>query len=130
MMFVRFLILTCGAAGLATAVDRRPEVLLADTAKLAAPMDLKVIPAKTSSVYHAAAGQWQFNLHSYIAHHDGRFWAIWSSGRVDEDSPSQLIRYATSADGHHWSGARILADDADGSGKPGRWIARGIFVYE
>jgi len=127
---LRFVILPLAAAGLASAADRSPEVLLADPAKLAAPVDLKVIPSKTSSVYHAAAGEWQFNLHSYIAHYDGKFWAIWSSGRVDEDSPSQLIRYATSADGHHWSEAQILADDPDGPDQPGRWIARGIFVYQ
>jgi hypothetical protein len=125
---------TCVALLLQSAVawadGGRPEVLLADPAKLASPMDLKLLPSKTSSVYRARQGDWQFNLHSYIAHHDGKFWAIWSSGRVDEDSPSQLIRYATSLDGHTWSEARILVDDPDGPDKPGRWIARGVFVLD
>jgi hypothetical protein len=49
---------------------------------------------------------------------------------VDEDSPSQLIRHATSLDGHTWSEARILVDDPDGPDKPGRWIARGVFVLD
>ena len=101
---MRVLILMLGAAGLA-AQERRPEVLLADPAKLAAPMELKVIPSRSSSVYRAAAGEWQFNLHSYIAYHEGKFWAIWSSGRVDEYSPSQLIRYATSRGGGSRAGS-------------------------
>ncbi len=127
---IRFLTVILGTAGLAIAQERSPEHLLADSAKLSAPMELKLIPSKTSSVYRAAAGEWQFNLHSYIAFHDGKFWAIWSSGRVDEDSSSQLIRYATSRDGHQWSQAQILADDPDGPDKPGRWIARGVFMLD
>lgn len=107
---------------------RHPEILLADPGKLASPADLALTPGKTNTVFRAQAGEWQFNLHSYLGYHDGMFWAIWSSGRVDEDSSSQLIRYATSRDGHTWSEARVLADDPDGPDGPGRWIARGIFV--
>ena len=126
-MKARILMTLFAGAGLTWAAGR-PDVLLADAAKLASPKELKLIPSKTSSVYKAKQGEWQFNLHSYLTYHDGKFWAIWSSGRVDEDSPSQLIRYATSADGHTWSEAQILADDPDGPDKPGRWIARGVFV--
>ena len=117
-----------GICSFTWAAEQSPEILAADPAKLAAPMDLKIVPSKTSFVYRAEQGGWQFNLHSYLAHHDGKFWAVWSSGRVDEDSPNQLIRYAASADGHKWGEARVLADDPDGPDKPGRWIARGVFV--
>ena len=112
------------------AEEGRAEQLLADNASLASPMDLEPVPTTTSTVFGAKEGEWQFNLHSYIAHHGGKFWAIWSSGRVDEDSPNQLIRYATSTDGHTWSESGIVADDPDGPEKPGRWIARGVFVFE
>src|SRR5262245_30742511 len=119
-----------GACCAARAEENRPEVLLREPASLASPLDLQLVPSKTSGVYRAREGGWQFNLHSYLAHHDGQFWAVWSSGRVDEDSSSQLVRYATSRDGHDWSEARILAEDPDGPEGPVRWIARGVFVLE
>ncbi|MBS1824838.1 MAG: exo-alpha-sialidase [Acidobacteria bacterium] len=110
------------------AAQHDPAKLLADESLLKAPKSLAVVPSKTSVVYRAEAGAWQFNLHSYIAHYDGKFWALWSSGQVDEDSSSQLIRYSTSADGHTWSTPRPVADDPDGPQGPKRWIARGIYV--
>lgn len=106
-----------------------PDRLLADPASLATPLELRRAPGRTSMVYRAEQGQWQFNLHSYLAHHDGRFWAMWSSGRVDEDSSNQFLQYATSRDGHSWSPAQTLAADPDGEDKPQRWIARGLFLY-
>ena len=123
-----FLLFGLALTGFAT--EKRPEVLLADERELASPMELKLATSRTSTVFRAQEGEWQFNLHSYIAWHDGRFWAIWSSGRVDEDSPSQLIRYATSRDGHTWTKSGVLADDPDGPEQPGRWIARGVSVMD
>ena len=101
--------------------------LLADPQLLASPDDLPLAKGDTATVYRAEAGAWQFNLHSFIAHHDGKFWAAWSSGRVDEDSSSQLIRYATSSDGKRWSAAQVLAPDPDGEPGPWRWMASGIY---
>lgn len=118
------------AALAATALAQRPELLLKDASLLSSPKSLKIVPAKTSTVYRAEAGKWQFNLHSYVTRHEGKFWAIWSSGREDEDSSSQLIRYATSSDGHTWSEPRTVAEDPDGPEGPRRWIARGIFVRD
>jgi hypothetical protein len=70
-----------------------------------------------------------FQLHSYLAHHDGVFWAMWSHGvpgtGTVEDEPGQQIRYATSPDGVNWSPARSL------SGAPlagYAFIARGFWV--
>ncbi|MEO6982440.1 MAG: hypothetical protein ABI072_04935, partial [Edaphobacter sp.] len=70
---------------------------------------------------------WQFNLHSYLAWYQGKFWAIWSAGKVDEDSGKQRIHYATSPDGHHWSAPGVLAEDPDGVEGPALWIARGVY---
>ncbi len=102
---------------------RDPARLLADPALLAAPMELPEAKNVTATVYRPEKGGWQFNLHSFIAHHDGKFWAAWSSGRVDEDSSSQFIRYATSVDGLTWSDSAVLAPDPDGD----RWMASGIY---
>src|SRR5689334_289883 len=101
-------------------------MLIEDPALLASPGNLPLVPSVTSAVHLAKAGEWQFNLHSYIAWYKGKFWAIWSAGRVDEDSGQQRIHYATSADGNHWSEAAVLADDPDGPQGPALWIARGI----
>jgi len=105
-----------------------PARLLADPQLLASPMDLPEAKGTTAMVYRAEPGGWQFNLHSFIAHHDGKFWAVWSSGRVDEDSSSQIIRSATSVDGLTWSEASVVASDPDGESGPWRWMASGLYV--
>jgi hypothetical protein len=113
-----------------SAADRAPERLLMDAALLASPSELAVVPSRTSSVYLAQPGESQSNLHSYVTYFDGRFWASWSSGPVEEDSSAQVIRYATSLDGHRWDEGGVLADDPDGPKGPAYWIARGIFVRD
>lgn len=109
---------------------RDPARLLAEDALLAAPEALPVAPSQTATVFRAQEGQWQFNLHSFIAHHEGKFWAIWSSGRVNEDSSSQFIRYATSEDGLAWSDSGVVAGDPDGEDGPLRWLASGLYVED
>ena len=108
----------------------REAQLLASEAALADPASLPLLPSRTSTVYRAKQGGWQFNLHSYITWYRGRFWAIWSSGHVDEDSGNQIVRYSSSTDGHHWAPSQVLADDPDGPDRPGLWIARGVFVLD
>ncbi len=109
---------------------RDPARLLKDDALLSAPDSLATVPSQTASVFHAEEGQWQFNLHSFIAHYQGKFWAIWSSGRVNEDSSSQFIRYATSKDGLTWSDSGVVAGDPDGEPGPLRWLASGLYVED
>jgi hypothetical protein len=106
---------------------RDPAKLLANSSLMSNPAQLSLAPGKTTMVYRAEEGGWQFNLHSFLAHHEGRFWAIWSSGRVDEDGPSQIIRYSTSVDGYEWSESGVLAADPDGPEGPLRWMASGIY---
>ncbi|MEM1294165.1 MAG: sulfatase-like hydrolase/transferase [Verrucomicrobiota bacterium] len=79
--------------------------------------------------------------HAYLAHHDGRFWAMWSDGPglprrgatpeehrnkvPGHDQPGTRNSYATSEDGLHWS------EPADLTGPPRienfGWIARGLW---
>lgn len=115
---------------LLTAGQPSPERLLAEDAALATPVDLALISGKTSTVFRGVEQQSGFNLHSYLAVHRGRLWAMWSSSKVGEEDPDQLIRYATSADGHRWSKAEVLVGDPDGPDQPKRWIARGLYVDE
>lgn len=115
-------------AELPTGETRDLTRLLADPQLLAAPDNLAEARGTHAVVYRAARGEWQFNLHSFLAHHEGKFWAAWSSGRVDEDSSSQFIRYATSVDGLAWSESRVLAPDPDGERGLWRWMASGIYA--
>jgi len=106
------------------------EKLLGDPFALAAPTELALAPGRTSTIFAGVKGQSQFNLHSYLAHFDGRFFAMWSSAAAREEDPDQQILFSTSRDGHAWSAARTLAPDPDGAKGPKRWIARGLFVRD
>jgi hypothetical protein len=71
--------------------------------------------------------QWKFRLHNYLAHHDGRYWCIWSHGPVIEDKARQHIQYATSRDGLQWSEPRVLTGPPrEGYG----YIARGLWIRD
>ncbi len=43
------------------------------------------------------------NQHNYLAHHKGKFWAMWSDGPGVEDRAGQRVKFATSAEGLNWS---------------------------
>jgi hypothetical protein len=100
------------------------------------------VPSQHSTVSDVRdAGGSRVNQHNYLAHFDGRFWAIWSDGpgvqrgpadqhrnRVPgHDQAGQHVSFAVSADGIHWSEVRDLA----GEPEPGfGWIARGLWIRE
>ncbi len=48
------------------------------------------------------------NQHNYLAHFDGRFWAMWSDGPGIEDRAGQRVKFATSPDGLKWSKPEYL----------------------
>lgn len=81
------------------------------------------------------------NNHSYLAHHDGQFWAMWSDGPGIEDQVGQRVKYATSPDGLKWSTPKFLTPVLPNSGpdsphygkrtaKGMRWFARGFWKRE
>ena len=79
--------------------------------------------------------------HAYLAHHDGRFWAMWSDGPGGpragvtpeqhrnivpaHDMPGTRNSFATSTDGLHWSKPADLAGPPRKKGYG--WIARGLW---
>jgi len=92
---------------------------------------LSLIPSQTSTVYRANEGEWQFNLHSYLIRYDHKFWAMWSSGPVNESDRDQVIHYSTSTDGHHWDPPIVITDSPVASdGKPGLVVARGFYELD
>lgn len=81
------------------------------------------------------------NLHNYLAHHDGQFWAMWSDGPGIEDQVGQRVKYATSPDGLKWCMPKFMTPILPNSGpdsphygkrtnKGMRWIARGFWKRE
>lgn len=81
------------------------------------------------------------NQHNYLIHHDGRFWAMWSDGPAIEDRVGQVVKYAVSEDGVHWSEPDFLTPYPPNSTPDSphyntrteegfRYIARGFWVYD
>jgi len=69
----------------------------------------------------------KFQLHSYLAHRNGRFWCIWSEGPPIEDEPTQEVRFATSSDGLDWSESAPVTGTPEA---PYAFIARGLWVRQ
>ncbi|MBW3542662.1 MAG: glycoside hydrolase [Planctomycetes bacterium] len=69
----------------------------------------------------------KFKLHSYLIHHHGRLWCLWSEGPPIEDEPTQEVRYATSANGLVWSRSRSVTSRPEA---PYAFIARGFWVRD
>ena len=61
--------------------------------------------------------EWTFSHHPHLTFFRGRFFAIWSNGRNDEDAPGQRILISTAKNFDEWSVPRSLVDsttDANG----------------
>jgi len=84
------------------------------------------LPVETIQIYRAQEGIAGFNMHPYIAHYQGRFWAIWSSNRIRDLQAGQYIRYATSTDGVHWSTPAAVTPSEEAANF--RYFARGLWV--
>ncbi|MCX7804122.1 MAG: exo-alpha-sialidase [Planctomycetota bacterium] len=76
-------------------------------------------------IHRAVEGGRQYNHHVQIFRHEDLFWACWSAGWVNEDSPGQAVFYATSPDGRAWSDPRPIAEEQP-DGRL-RWTAGGFF---
>ena len=64
---------------------------------------------ETAFVYQPTT-EWTYSHHQSITFFQGRFYAIWSNGRQDEDAPGQRVLMATSADFKIWTTPRPLVD--------------------
>ena len=89
-------------------------------------------------VVNSVKAQNGVNQHNYLAHHDGRYFVMWSDGPGIEDRVGQRVKYATSADGLKWSEPKYLTPVPPNSGpdsplyntrsdKGFRYIARGFW---
>jgi len=53
---------------------------------------------------------WTYSHHPHLTWFNGRFHAIWSNGREDEDAPGQRVLWSSSADFEHWTEPLVLAE--------------------
>jgi len=116
------------SSGRAKADGRDPAVLAAPGPQWTDPFAFPLASGRTSTVHRSVPGQSGFNHHPYLSHYDGKFWAIWSSSRMQEEGVDQRVMYATSVDGHQWTPMQVLTPDPDGPDGPIRWIARGLWL--
>ncbi|MBM3782710.1 MAG: alpha/beta fold hydrolase [Acidobacteria bacterium] len=100
-------------------------------ANMYAPLEEpRALPSEAITVFRGVEHTNGFNMHPYIAWHAGRFWAMWSTNRVRDLQSGQYVRYATSADGVHWSAPRALTPSEEGfrSFARGFWIRNGELI--
>jgi hypothetical protein len=101
---------------------------------------LPIVAGEHTFVSHGNA-PWGFRNHSYLAFHDGQYWAMWSQGTAVEDRVGQRVAYATSKDGLLWSEGAFLSPEPKGYGPTSplfgertaegfRYIARGFWQRE
>jgi hypothetical protein len=57
---------------------------------------------------------WAYSHHPSICFFEGRFYAVWSNGRRDEDAPGQRVLLASSSDFRSWTTPRPLVDSLQG----------------
>ena len=72
-------------------------------------------PKVESAFLYRPAAEWTYSHHASLAYFRGRYHAIWSNGRRDEDAPGQRVLWSTSADFAHWTEPRPLADSVKDS---------------
>ena len=107
-----------------------PAILAAAGPTWTDPFAFPLAAGRTSTVHRGVTGESGFNHHPYLAHYGGKFWAIWSSSRMQEEGVDQRVMYATSVDGHQWAPMQVLTPDPDGPEGPIRWIARGLWLED
>lgn len=112
----------------ASEAARDPKHLASDMVDWTNTAAFPLAKSRTSQVFRGEAAKSGFNLHSYLAFYEGRYFSIWSQSAVGEEDPDQHLVYATSRDGRQWSAPQVLAADPDGPDGPARWIARGLFI--
>jgi hypothetical protein len=71
--------------------------------------------------------EWTYSHHASLTFFQGRFFAIWSNGRRDEDAPGQRVLWSTSPDFKRWSTPRPLVDSMKDSNGVERVLTAGGF---
>ena len=74
-------------------------------------------PRVETAFLYQPSTEWTYSHHQSITFFKGRFYALWSNGRVGEDEPGQRVLISSSEDFRTWSLPRPLVDSVtDGKG--------------
>jgi hypothetical protein len=88
-------------------------------------------PKVESAMLYRPETEWTYSHHASLTFFKGRFYAIWSNGRQDEDAPGQRVLMSTSADFHAWATPRPLVDSVkDAQGVERVLTAAGFHQHE
>jgi hypothetical protein len=72
---------------------------------------------------------WTYSHHPSLTFFNGRFYAMWSNGREDEDASGQRVLYCTSEDFLHWTTPEPLAGPLQGKHSELVLTAAGFHQY-
>lgn len=91
----------------------------------------KVLKTEKSFIYKVKDKEdWKYSHHQFLAFFKGRFYAMWSSGRIHEEFPGQRVMISSSEDAMHWEKPKVLLDVKMGEHIEGTLTAAGFYVYE
>lgn len=132
LIFVFALLLV---AGLAVSAADTPVPVLRNAAvwRDGKPVELvnPVRPAVDTVRVYQPHTDWTYSHHPHLTFFRGRFFAIWSNGRRDEDAPGQRILISTATDFGEWSAPRPLVDAmTDTNGGERVLTAAGFHQYQ
>lgn len=82
------------------------------------------------SIIYQPYTEWAYSHHPHITHFDGRFYAIWSNGHVNEDDVGQRVLISSSTDFMAWSDPVPLLDSQPGKHSELVLTAAGFHQFE
>jgi len=74
--------------------------------------------------------EWTYSHHQSITFYRGRFYAIWSNGRLNEDDPGQRVLIASTEDFSHWTAPEPLIGPLQGQHSELVLTAAGFHQHE
>lgn len=87
-------------------------------------------PTVESVFLYRPEREWTYSHHPHLAFFKGRFYALWSNGRLDEDAPGQRLLLSSSSNFTTWTEPRPLVDSVkDSNGVERVLTAAGFHQY-
>lgn len=86
------------------------------------------LPSECKLIFNALKG-WSYSHHPFITFFKGKFHAIWSNGRVNEDDCGQRVMHATSENFIDWSVPEPLVNSIMGIGSELVLTACGFYQH-
>ena len=65
--------------------------------------NIRPLSVKQSIVYDSTVYGWTYSHHASLAYYKGKYYAMWSNGKSNEDDVGQRVLMASSLDAESWS---------------------------